>query len=372
MKKTVLFSLLALTATLCADGEVIADANMMKDQPKKQPQTQMNNQSLMNVVTLTSARPESKNGWYLFADALYWKADIGSTDWANVNDTSDPTKTEAHNHSLNFKWDWGFRAGIGANIDHDMWDSNFYYTWFFTDQSNSAGKPNSIVVDQIGIDAVNLGRPLTTGSIKWNVHFSMFDWELGRWHYVSKNLALRPHVGVKGGWINQSIHSEFGNPVAPSISLKEKFENNYWGVGPSVGINTTWVLGTSGKEMDNRFSLFGDFGGALMYGHFEIDNKQETRTTTGLQIQGLNQKGLDRNLATAMLQGILGFSWDTAFNRDRCHFMFKVGYELQYWFRQNQLIRSFVSPTGSLAARNQRLSDDLSLQGITAEVRFDF
>jgi len=35
MKKTVLFSLLALTASLCADGEPVADAQMMKDQPKK-------------------------------------------------------------------------------------------------------------------------------------------------------------------------------------------------------------------------------------------------------------------------------------------------------------------------------------------------
>jgi hypothetical protein len=152
MKKKVLFSLLALTATLCADGEVIADANMMKDQQKKQSQTQMNNQSMMNMAILTSARPESENGWFLFADALYWYVDIGSTDWANANTNTTPvTTTNATNHSLNFKWDWGFKVGIGVNVDHDMWDSRVYYTWFDTKHHNHVGSGASVTVaDQIG------------------------------------------------------------------------------------------------------------------------------------------------------------------------------------------------------------------------------
>lgn len=376
MIKRVMFGVVALTASVFADDDLIAATQKMNNSSDQQMRSKDQNM-MMNVVTLTSARPESENGWYIFADALYWHADIGSTDWAAARDSiTNPAAIKFNNHSLDFKWNWGFRVGIGANVDHDMWDTNFYYTWFFTNNSNSIGNESSVVIDQIGfsnVNALSAGVILNSGSTKWDIHFSMFDWELGRWHYVSKSLALRPHVGIKGGWINQDIHSSFNAPgssqLAPSgMTSHEKFENNYWGVGPSVGVNTLWVLGSAGKRMDHRFSLFGDFGGALMYGHFEVENKQTA--TTAIETVSVNFSGLDRNLATVMLQGIMGLSWDTAFNQGKSHFMMKLGYELQYWFRQNQLI--WTAPGAPSTSVSHRFSDDLALQGLTAEIRFDF
>jgi hypothetical protein len=199
----------------------------------------------------------------------------------------------------------------------------------------------------------------------------MFDWDLGRWQYFSKNLALRPYVGVKGGWIHTKVASKFASSTGAGASISESFKNNYWGVGPSAGINTLWVLGCSGARMDHRFSLFGDFGGALQYGHFNVTSTTAGVNTAGTSVGGLNQTGLNRNQATAMLQGAMGISWDTSFNRDRCHFMLKLGYELQYWFRQNQLIGTAYDAATGLAS-NFRFSDDMALQGATAELRFDF
>ncbi len=366
MNKSKFFSALILTSAAFADGEFVA-ANMDNTSQHKMTQSPM-----MNHVILTSARPESDNGWYVFADALYWHVDIGSTDWANVNQVG-AVNTVAKNHSLNFKWDWGFRAGLGANINHDMWDTNVYYTWLFADNSNKAGGSGLAVTDQIGLASFN--RNLNSGSSKWSVHFSMFDWEVGRSYYISKNLALRPHTGIKGGWIDQKIHLVFnGTTIAnpQSISVNERFQNNFWGVGPSFGVNGQWVLGSGGSAMNHRFSLFGDFGGALMYGHFNLKSKQVvTNSATDAQVAGLDQKGLTRNLAVGMLQGIFGLSWDTAFNQGKNHFMMKLGYELQYWFRQNQLVvTGSVNTTQTF--RNRRLSDDLAIQGVTAEFRFDF
>ncbi len=369
MKKTVLLSVLALTASLCADDDLVAAAQKMNGSSKRNMKKKDNKQAEMNIVTLTSARPESDNGWYIFGDAIYWKADVGSTDWVNeVNSIVNPVR--AKNHSLNYNWDWGFKAGIGFNMDHDMWDSSLMYTWFLTNHKSHVNGDNGQTIqltDQIGIASDFSAQP-TSGSTRWDLRFCMFDWELGRWHYVSKNIALRPHVGIKGGWINQKIRTSFGytpsSPTSPA-SATEKFKNNYWGIGPALGINTLWVLGSAGQAMDHRFSIFGDAGGALMYGRFTLSDKQnvynqsQTLVTNG----GLNQKGLNRNLATAMLEGALGLSWDVPFNSGRNHFMLKVGYELQYWFRQNQLVQG--SP-------NIRFSDDLALQGVTGEMRFDF
>ncbi len=363
MKKAFLFSILALSSLFADDVDFVAAAQTKQTSP----QTPMSSSNMMmNVNTLTSARPESENGWYLFADVLYWHVDIGSTDWANVTSTNSGT-AGASNHSLNYKWDWGFRVGIGANIDHDMWDTNFYYTWLFCDASNKAGKGGSTIVqDEMGI--ANSSTTVNSGSTKWDIHFSMFDWELGRGQYVSRSLALRPHMGIKGGWINQNIRTKFRSPTEGVYN--EKLKNNFWGVGPSAGVNTMWVLGNAGASNEHRFSLFGDVAGALMYGHFDISNRQTNTSLSNVLVTDLPTKGLNRNLAVPMLQGMFGLYWDTSFNQAKNHFAFKAGYELQYWFRQFQQVR--VTNSLMTGAVNTRISDDLALQGVTAEFRFDF
>jgi hypothetical protein len=372
MKKSVLFSALALTASIFADGDIAAQ--MKSD--KKSDNMMMDQKANTNaMVTLTSARPDSDNGWYIFADALYWHADVGSSEWARKIDDTTALVASGDLHALNFKWNWGFRVGIGVNMDHDMWDSNFYYTWFRTENSNSAGVPaTGIIIDQVTSLANEVGKntnQFTSGKNEWKIHYNMFDWELGRWYYVSKNLAVRPHVGVKGGWINQDVDYTFTNAAGrtPTTSTGD-LDNNFWGVGPSGGVNMMWVLGSAGARMDHRFSLFGDFAGALLYGHFDVEHKEATYDAAGVVTSGNHVRDLNRNLAVPVFQTQMGLSWDTGFNNNRNHFTFKVGYEFQYWFRQNQQ----VVPVGVGAAQPayRRVSDDLALQGLTVDFRFDF
>ena len=365
MKKKVLFSLLALTASAFADGDMIAA------QVKSDMQSNMNQQQMPNVVTLTSARPESDNGWYLFADALYWRADVGNTDWSfkNTDVNAVDEVVRGPNHKLDFKWSWGFRVGIGANIDHDMWDTNFYYTWFRSENSNSVGTdgPNELAVDNQG-SVGNAGpstRGVSQGKIEWNIHYSMFDWELGRWFHVSRSLSLRPHVGIKGGWINQKVNRDW--TINRTTEGEADLENDFWGVGAAGGFNSTWMLGHVGRH---HFSLFGDFAGALMYGHFDVDHKEEVEINE-VVVGGNNIRNLDRNLAVPMLQAMFGLGWDLPFNRDRCHFGLKVGYEFQYWFRQNQML-NIKNGSPANTVQYWRNSDDLALQGLTVDFRFDF
>jgi len=365
MRSASLLSLLSLPICIFADGQVAA-AKKVVSSAQQAPAKEVKPKP--PHVVLTSARPESDNGWYLFADALYWHASVGSTEYALKQDTRVGIVSHQHKvQALNFKWAWGFRAGLGWNMNHDMWDTNLYYTWFHTHNSNAAGiDPPSEIVDILGSSA-----RLQSSRISWGIHFSMFDWELGRWHYVSEQLALRPHIGLKGGWINQHVKQHDARTVTNNPTPgpdTDKFKNNFWGIGPSFGVNTLWVLGSAGTRTQHRFSLFGDCGGAIMYGHFGVRHEENTFNTAGVLTGGFTIHGLSRNLAVAMLQGQFGFSWDTDFNQNRNHFTFRVGYELQYWFRQNQLFRgSLIFEDGGT-----RLSDDLALQGITADFRFDF
>lgn len=317
--------------------------------------------------TLCSAAPLSSNGWYVFGDLLYWHADVDHADWAYKNsDTLDPVIT-GPNHSLNFKWAYGFRVGLGANMDYDQWDTNVYYTWFQTENSNALGTKGT----QSAADLFGLATPFTQGKMSWRIHYSVIDWELGRWFYVSKHLALRPHIGLKNAWISHHTHQRF---TQVDNRFNTRSHNEFWGVGPSGGLNTAWNFANLGRH---HFDFFGDFAGALMYGHFNVRHK-EINTVIGTEIvlgpdtvtSGFQPSHLSRNLMVPMVQGIFGLSWDTGFNCDRCHFGIRVGYEFQYWWRQNQMLIGETA-VGS-TVRYHRSNGDLALQGLTIDFKFDF
>ncbi|HNA61772.1 MAG TPA: Lpg1974 family pore-forming outer membrane protein [Rhabdochlamydiaceae bacterium] len=365
MNRLALFGLTALTISAFAEDEIAAGAksSSMKSSEMQQQQPSIN--------SLTTAAPKSDHGWYLFADALYWHASEGNTDWAFKYADEPAAIAAGPVHHLDFKWDWGFRVGIGmSNMQHDQWDSNFYYTWFHAHNSNSIGMTGAPeqVIDTWGSASSNFN----SAEIDWNVHFSMFDWELGRNFFVSKNLALRPHIGIKGGWIHQPVKISYsgGELKQQAVNWNLHMENDFWGVGASGGVNTNWTLGNAGAMNQHRFSIFGDFSGALMYGHFDVDYKDIVSDIAGTPVHGgVALTNLSRNLAVTMLDAVLGLSWDVGFNQDRCHFAFRLGYEFQYWFRQNQLVRG-VGQGNDIQV--SRASDDLGLQGLTADFRFDF
>jgi len=88
------------------------------------------------------------------------------------------------------------------------------------------------------------------------------------------------------------------------------------------------------------FSVFGDISGALMYGHFR-NSHSETGTTAGAAIGGLTYP---------VLTAISWFSVNWNFriglgyvlDCDKMHLGIRAGYELQYWFRQNQNYRTSI------------------------------
>lgn len=348
MKKTSLVALVALTASVMADD---------MDKSNKNGQMQRPDSGMPNV----SARPTiDSNNWFLFADATLWHAGEEGTEWAIANKNITTAIGSQHFHQVHFDWNWGFKVGLGYNMDHDQWDTQLYYTWFHTDKKESAGiVRTATATPNAGIDSIftspsHIGTSrFQSGSIDWSIHYSMFDWELGRNYLVSKHLALRPHVGVKGGWINQHVHGRFKDFNARFQTFH--MDNDFWCVGPSGGVNTKWNLGNVNTHF---FSLFGDFAGAFMWGHWELDQKQNDVVNFE---QRYNNRS--RNQGASMLQAFMGFGWDSNFHNDECHFGMKAGYEVQYWFAQNQLWN---------AHSHSALNGDLTLQGGTVEVRFDF
>lgn len=368
MNRWAIFGIAALSISLFAEEEVAVFCH-----PEKKSEEPAQTQQPMPPVSmeLPSARPMSDHGWYVFVDGLYWHADVGNTEWAWKVDELDEDIHSGDVHSVPFKWDWGFRLGVGLNLSRDGWDTNLFYTWFHTENSNTAGVgPSGIVTNLLASN--NLVSTFTTGNAHWSIHFSMFDWELARWYAISKNFSVRPHAGIKGGWINQDVDYNLENAQSQLLIRTGvyRFKNDFWGVGPAGGASLMWTLGRMGMNNQHQFMFFGDFAGALMYGHFQVHHKELYFIDGTLTEGSIHPTNLNCNLVAPMLQTILGLGWEVAFNENKNNFIFKVGYELQYWFRQYQQLVGF-SDSGE-GQNAHRLSSDLALQGLTIDFRFDF
>jgi hypothetical protein len=304
----------------------------------------------------------------LFADILVWTArESGSDNWAQI---SGPGGKSTELLQVSFPWDPGLRVGFDYGMEHDLWDTQLAYTWFRTKGRDRAS--SETLTETSGINSsffgnffvnnptgAGLSGPLyQNASIQWAILFNVFDWELGRKFWISSSLSLRPFLGLKGGWIHQTIHSKWLIPNIPNPSsfgtAKENLKNNFWGVGPSGGLNTKWQLGTLRSHI---FSLFGDFSGAILLGRWTFGDIYKNAVPIVISTKNSNIYG-----AASMLRGLMGFEWDTHFNREQYYFSMKVGFESQFWLDQLQFYSFDIG----------KQDQALTLQGATIDFAFEF
>lgn len=295
----------------------------------------------------------------VFGSALYWLTSQTAT-WALTKRVFGNSETVTY-IPVSFDWAPGFRVGVGYNMEHDQWDTQIYYTWFATHTAGQIPSGSGNIEPGFVGSVIAAVGDFQTAQMSWKIHLNIFDWDLGRNFLVSKELRFRPFIGVKWGWINQTIHSRWQNPdflffniFNILLSANENLKNNFFGGGPKGGVNGKWVLG---NIRCHSFSFFGDFGAAYMWGNWKIRDKYiDSLLTTVTTTVG------HRNFGSLVLQAMMGIGWDFNFSNDQTHFGLKLGYEIEDWFNHYQIL---THPTGTH-------SNDLILQGLTADFRLDF
>lgn len=307
---------------------------------------------------LPNLASRTESGIVFSADFLYWYPSEEVNDiWASVISIGDNTSSWGA-PGFNFTWDYGFRLGTGYDFAYDQWDSAFYWTWFRTQTNRTIpSAPDSEISPEF--DAAFLsGDAAQSLQGNWSLLFNMFDWELGRNYWVSTGLSLRPFVGVKGGWIRQSIHAHYYDLIiddAPTDhSGTEHLKNNFWGIGPSGGVNTKWNLQTSRSQFLN---LFGDFSVATMWGSWTCADVYNNTASQTYSIKTENSA-----LGALMFRAFVGIGWDMDLRSCRSHFSTKLGFETQFWLNQLRISTLQI----------QRLHGDLTLQGLTFNCRYDY
>lgn len=321
------------------------------------PPSQVKDGGVPNISTRTTHTNVA-----IFADLLIWNAqESGTENWGQVLNVNTPDGT-IDILDVDFDWDVGFRVGIGYGMRHDLWDTQLSYTRFCTDGDKHVHSENPIASSFIGnffidnLAAIALSGPqYHRASIRWSLDFNMFDWELGRKFWVSKALSIRPFLGLKGGWIDQKIHSKWIDPTSGIFhKAKENLDNDFWGIGPSAGLKTLWKLWHSESAM---FSLFGDFSGAIQWGEWSFKDIYRNDFPDVFHIKEAKNKS-----GASTFDIFMGFEWQKSWNHHRSHFFCRLGYETQSWFDQLQFYSFNMG----------RLSNLLTFQGVTIDARIEF
>lgn len=279
----------------------------------------------------------------------------------------------------NFQFKPGFRVGLGYNSSYDDWDFNLRYMWHYTyvktavqgeyrdGRGSIAGTLTFLPVNDGSLLLVFYER----GKSRWQNQLNAWDLDLGRSFYVGKNFALKPVLGLKGALIRQHLqaflyHSEMdriidGRNYVEWNDISARFKSRFWGVGPKVGMDGKWNLGSG-------FSLYGGVDVAALYGQFQISgdiialstlDRVNDPSRVGENVGGHINDSFYR--LRMMADTKIGIQWSRCF-WDWMNFCIHLGWEAQYWWQQMEFLNfKDISPDG-----------DLSLTGIDAGLRFEF
>ncbi len=320
--------------------------------------------SLIN--SYNPAVKEGINVW-IDVDILYWKpwerALVATNKESDIFTTDDFTEAPVvHPH---FEWSLGYRLNSGYLFSSYLWDVEASWTHFTSHVSQHRSAKSSAFLGMFPIwslaDDVIAGDYVFESNLRWKFCINILDLQFGRYWNALSWLDLKPFFGLRSAWIKQNgkVFYEGGmfliGILEPGISLNGtdhiKMKNNYWGMGPYVGIAPRIILGKG-------FSLIADAAIAGLYGFFRVKQKEIYLDTTRFS----EHQHLDRFRWIGDLAA--GVEWKRLFHHERYGLTFKTEWEYHIFFHQFEL----KTDDFDLVPGNR----DLSVQGVTFSARFDF
>ncbi len=318
--------------------------------------TQVNVEKLLNLQS--SFNPSVKCGYdiWLSGDAFYFlpreKSIAFLTKQQDIFITDDFTK--AGRVFPSFDWEFGYRLAIGYLFAHQKWDVSFNWTHYHAFSHQQRGDPENAFIGMfpiwsIGSDIIS-GDHVSFGKMHWKLHLDLLDLKFTR-DFTFNRFILKPFASLTAGWVNQAFDIEYAGGIFLSDFDRVKMKNNYWGMGPTVGVDPRFYLGAG-------WSLYANAAISMLLGSFHV-HQQETY---------LFAKRFDRHAFPFHLAWIsdlgIGILWKTLFSHERFALSFKLGWEYLVLFHQNALKQGEFH----LVSHNR----DLQLQGGVFSTRFDF
>ncbi len=308
-----------------------------------------------HVKVTPPAGPQTMSDWnlYVTADFLYWTVREDGMFHAVSGVGANVGKGNVYD--LDWKWEPGFKVGLGMNLPHDGWDIFAEYTWINTSVGNTVSR-DPATTDLISYWTINGIAPvqlLARSQASLDLKFNDIHLELGRNSYLSQFLKVKIHAGLQGTWINQDYSVCQTLPDETTMyHLTQK--QDFWGIGLRAGLDTSW-------QFTQNWSFFADFALSVLWGEFDLERKDRS-VVAGVDTTNIHT-GIDARTFEPALAIDAGLRWETWFMDGDMHFLLQAGWDHQLWILQNEFIKvpTEADHTG-----------DLVLQGLTVKARLDF
>ncbi|MBA3957843.1 MAG: hypothetical protein H0X51_05560 [Parachlamydiaceae bacterium] len=292
------------------------------------------------------------NNWSFSSDSLFWRVCEDGLAYGTISDitatsTEDPTGVEIQSRVKNIhpKWDMGYRFTLAYNLPCDCWGVALTWTHFNTHtrthteprgQIVPGATEDSVFTPAWGFAGYNTGSVTTIRDVEahWKISLDTVDIELGRIFCMSDCVTLRPHIGVRAAWINQSFKiNTFGTDpnIGVDFSLQNQhLKSDFTGAGLRGGLDSQWELGCG-------LSLYGKAAAAVLYGKFDVDSEDSYRigASGDAPLRDLEQK--DEFCACCAVTDLaLGLSWINCFCDNTIAWTTSIGWEHHLFFKQNR------------------------------------
>ncbi len=321
---------------------------------------------LATEMSFHPAVTDGVNVWAGF-DLLYWKswekALVATNRLSNVYTTDDFTQTSlVHPHS---DWDLGYRLDCGYIFSKNhLWDieGNFLHYASFASYHKASGNSyeGMFPIWSLSSDVIS-GDYVFGTALNWKSTLNMADIQAGRCFSFFDRLYLKPFFGLRLLCLDQHGHVNYKGGmfligiVQPEVSINGtdyiNMENNYWGMGPRVGMQGQ-------LHIKKGVGLSGLAAIAFPYGSFYVKQKEVYLNT----VRYFHQEHIDRFCWVADFSG--GVYWKMPFLQDRCAFTIGADWEYHLFLHQFELKRDAFD----LVPKNR----NFSTKGVTFSVRFDF
>lgn len=327
--------------------------------------------SLQNSCCYVQQSCCEKPPFIMSADFIYWRAENQGNSF--TYEQTDPKFGTGHLFTIPASWDPGFRVGIGWNTPTDCWD--IFLNWTCYHNKAKTHKTTEITAASQGFWPLWMGSkdttfgPFAVASANWRLHNNDIDLEMGRTLNLTKTLSIRPHMGVRAGWLHQKFNNHFSSvsPFSTEVTQIRIFrKSNFWGVGPRAGFNTEW-------NWVHGFGVLGKFSGAFLYGKSNMRiTPQSIHLVEFGDLEFHNLRDITQNFTELLptMQWMLGLEWGSLLgSNDQFYLNFNLCWETNYWWVQSSFPvifsdRSSPSPPSG--------TQSVSMEGITFNAVFDF
>lgn len=296
--------------------------------------------------------------YVVYADFLYWQTNPEGLEFARsgFNPNATTAVDAGQIYAPGCEWSPGFRIGAIVDLSCCEWDFFAQYTWLHPNLSKSvADVANLQASSSSGLDGV----ALAAASGKYDLHFNVLDFGLGRTFNVNECFLFRPHFGFKATWQEAKYTVNYRDAgTATSIADAVNHKTNFNGIGLRGGFDAAW-------KFSPCFSIVGNLALSAVYSDIEVRRHDNETTTTGSTVSAVeitNQK-FDACAVIPVLELFLGIRWDSTVCD--CYDIFvALGWEEQVWFNYNRSIRETADAVGPHGA--------LTFQGLTVRAGMGF